>query len=370
MLFISHAREDREAAAKLMNELEAEGYDCLIDPDLTEGDPFWREATAQQFLECELMLCLASGCAERSPWVEQEQRAFLGQKLWIAIDPCANGLKMSTGRSTEVVRQSQALSAVCAALPPGRRQLMRTRDQPDRLTRPDERLRHIQEQQARLDTFLRSCGGRSKLSWDIADDIALGRSSSIDLELRAARIGTDGGSTFVGTRPVTNAQYRTFMDASGYERPPTWQRAAFRVDDAPVTGVNWFEACAFAAWVGGTLPTEVDWIRSARGSDESCRFATMSGEIDPTMAYYGQPFGRCAPVAPTTYPPNPKGFHGLCGNTWDWCASLWEQHRVIRGGGYMDVPTFCRIESRYRNAPIDRDCCVGFRVKVELDKTV
>jgi hypothetical protein len=36
----------------------------------------------------------------------------------------------------------------------------------------------------------------------------------------------------------------------------------------------------------------------------------------------------------------------------------------------MDAHAFCTTDTRYRNAPIDRDCCVGFRVKVAVRKAV
>jgi hypothetical protein len=365
MLFISYAREDRLAAATLRNELAADGFYCIIDPDLTEGNPFWREVIAQQFPDCELMVCLTSASARRSPWIEQEQRAFLGPKLWIVLGAGADVPKPSLGAPPKVVRADRALEAIRAAVSAGIRQRFHRCEHPQRPVQHAERLRHTQEQQRRLNNFLRSCKSRVRPIFEVAGNTAYRKLGSFDLQFRAIQSGKYGQSIFLGTKPVTNAQYRDFIHASGYEEPPTWRRAAYAADDAPVTGVNWFEACAFSAWVGGSLPTEHDWMRAAIGSDETRHYATTNGDIDPAVAYYAQPFGRSAPVAPATYRPNPEGFYGLCGNTWDWCSSVWGPYRVIRGGGYMDSASFCTIESRYRHAPIDRDCCVGFRVKVK-----
>jgi formylglycine-generating enzyme required for sulfatase activity len=247
---------------------------------------------------------------------------------------------------------------------------MRRRKHPDRLIQRGKRLQHMQEQQRRLDAFLRLRDRLSPPALDVAGHIGRIRNGSMELQFSAINAGTLGSTIFIGTRPVTNAQYRAFIAATGYEEPPTWQRAPFRADDVPVTGVNWFEACAFAAWVGGSLPTEAEWVAAARGNDEVRRFATASGDINPTVACYGRPFGCCGPVAATTYRPNPEGYYGLCGNVWDWCASPWGLHQVIRGGGCMDAAAFCTIETRYRNAPIDRDCSVGFRVKAALHGTI
>jgi formylglycine-generating enzyme required for sulfatase activity len=140
----------------------------------------------------------------------------------------------------------------------------------------------------------------------------------------------------------------------------------FAVGELPVTGVSWFEASAFAAWMGGGLPTQEEWANAARGRDAGRLFATASGEIDRSNACFGRPFGNTAPAPVSAYAPNPEGFFGLCGNSWDWCADRLGANRVIRGGGCMDAAAFCRVDSRYRNAPLDRDCCVGFRVKIAV----
>jgi Sulfatase-modifying factor enzyme 1 len=91
--------------------------------------------------------------------------------------------------------------------------------------------------------------------------------------------------------------------------------------------------------------------------------------IEPDSIHYKQPLGYGTPLPAYKFPPNSAGFFGMCGNTWDWCASAWDSHRVLRGGGYMDSAEFCKIQTRYRNSPIDRDCCVGFRIKIEIPYT-
>lgn len=174
-------------------------------------------------------------------------------------------------------------------------------------------------------------------------------------------------NTFMSIFPVTNAQYMTFVEVTNYPAPPTWDRVAFRAKTAPVTGINWFEASAFASWIGGSLLTETDWEIAARGNDPRRVYATASGQIATNLAHFGQSFGTTAPEAATAYPPNAEGFYGMCGNVWDWCANPWGSHRAIRGGGCMDTPRFCAIGARYRNSPLDRDCSVGFRVKITID---
>lgn len=218
------------------------------------------------------------------------------------------------------------------------------------------------EAQSRLEEFRRSCSVLRRHKLEIAGDIA-----QIGDDFMALRRspGVEGRDLYLGVLPVTNAQYREFLSVADYPEPPTWKRAEFRADEAPVTGVNWFEACVFAHWVGGSLPTEADWVAAAIGCDPSRSYATATGEIGRHLACFGQPFGASVPTAADAYPPNPEGYQGMCGNTWDWCATYWGNHRVICGGGCMDSAAFCTTHSRYRNAPIDRDCSVGFRVKIE-----
>src|SRR5262245_54334219 len=73
----------------------------------------------------------------------------------------------------------------------------------------------------------------------------------------------------IGRTPVTNAQYRPFLEAGGAAEPPWWRDPAFGAPDQPVVGITWLEACAYADWLGASaggrwrLPTEAEWERAA-----------------------------------------------------------------------------------------------------------
>jgi hypothetical protein len=361
MVFVSYAREDQQAALKLVHELESTGIHCILDPELIEGDPFWRETIARCFGECQLMVGLVSREAWGSPWVEQEQRAFPGPKLWIALDPLLSlqELGMASDRLITPSRASVAIhNAVCGRAMPSRRRSPAPQGSPG-----EQREQRMREEGAKLKSFRTRLCRLPRPRLEMLGQIA--RIGDNFLELR--RIGQRAAAdVYVGTLPVTNSQYRTFLDATDYRPPPTWERAEFRADDAPVTGINWFEACAFASWVGGSLPGERDWQQAARGQDPRRTYATATGEINSDLASFGRPFGSSEPESAGAYPPNAEGYYGMCGNVWDWCSTPWGTHRAIRGGGCMDAARFCAISARYRNSPIDRDCCVGFRVKIKM----
>jgi len=361
MLFLSYAREDRSMVTSLAQALAQVGIGCVLDPELVEGDPFWREAVAQWFGECELMVGVVSAHALASPWVEQEQRAFTGRKLWLTADPRISVQESLALGACQLSPLAEALGAIRDALPRCHRRRLRCESAYAR-ARLEERLARAREANAKLAEFRTSVSKLPRPKVDLAGDVACVGDGFLELRRVATATRRD---TWIGVLPVTNAQYRTFLALADYPEPPTWERAAFRVDDAPVTGVSWFEACAFAIWVHGSLPTEAEWAEAAQDSDPGRVYATATGEIAEHLAYFGQPFGASPPAPAMAHGPNAEGYHGMCGNTWDWCATSWGSHRVIRGGGLMDVAKFCAIRSRYRNAPIDRDCCVGFRVKIE-----
>jgi formylglycine-generating enzyme required for sulfatase activity len=148
---------------------------------------------------------------------------------------------------------------------------------------------------------------------------------------------------------VTNDQYRQCMEAGACNEPRYWGDDVYNAPDKPVVGVSWEEARAYAAWVGGRLPTEAEWEKAARGTDGACLHGALdlAGNIREWVAdwydddYYSRSRFR-----------NPQGPES-------------GDYRVVRGGTlslYLgdDVRCAFRDES-YPNLHVTY---IGFRVAV------
>lgn len=116
--------------------------------------------------------------------------------------------------------------------------------------------------------------------------------------------------------------------------PGAGYRERFAVADLPATAVSWDLADAFSRWMGFRLPTEAEWQKAARGSDQ--RIWPWGNEYpDDTYANYGFA-ANCVPAPVTAYPKgrSPYGVYNMAGNvaewTRDWSNSTFD-HGLVDG---------------------------------------
>src|SRR5205823_4544537 len=121
-----------------------------------------------------------------------------------------------------------------------------------------------------------------------------------------------------------------FVDQTGHPGPRYWRGGLSPVglDDHPVVGVSWYEACAFARWAGKRLPTDPEWVKAgawpvvAEGSRPVQRRFPWGDAMDRRRVNLwasGQHTTVSVRALPTGA--SASGVEQLIGNVWEWTSS-------------------------------------------------
>ena len=193
----------------------------------------------------------------------------------------------------------------------------------------------------------------------------------------------------IDRHPVTNAQFKEFIEASGYAphdqqsflshwidgAPPSgW-------DDCPVTWVAMDDAQAFASWAGKRLPREWEWQYAAQGSDGR-RYPWGNHWRDDNAPNASMKRRMARPPVIGRHPSgaSPFGVEDLVGTIWQWTDEYRDEHvraAVLRGGNaYQPQTSHWYFPQAYAldehgkyllMAPAkDRSAGIGFRCVVDL----
>lgn len=218
-----------------------------------------------------------------------------------------------------------------------------------------------------------------------AGSYTIGSNKGLPNEQPAHAVDID--AFYIDKTPVTVAQFRSFIEATGYQteadkfgdsgvfnfsagqweltKGASWEYpfgpdGAQAADDHPVTHVSWNDARTYAEWAGKRLPTEAEWEVAARsGQSDDRRFSwgdqlIINGKYqanvwqgsDVSSNSNEDGYRFTSPVG--AFGENEAGLTDMGGNVWNWCADTYQLYpgnpspfrkdeniKVIRGGSFF-----------------------------------
>lgn len=193
------------------------------------------------------------------------------------------------------------------------------------------------------------------------EPIAEGDWLHVDLDEEGLRLSFDG---------------TTFTPLPGYE-------------NHPMVEVTWFGARAYCEYYGWRLPSEVEWEKAARGTDNRPypwgdelernnanfysshdlyqKITDSRGGTTPVGFYNGKTYDGYK----TLDSPSPYGLYDMAGNVWQWTGNVYEEqhYRYMRGGSKMEYEQWLRVWARNNAAPDYFGPSVGFRCARDITTT-
>ena len=185
---------------------------------------------------------------------------------------------------------------------------------------------------------------------------------------------------------VTNGRFAKYVEAIQSEPPWGFSDKETPVihADRPVRWVNWMDAMGYCLWVGKRLPTEAEWEKAARGTDERV-YPWGNDPPTPVHAVYGLKEGSgetVSVIGDHHMGQSPYGAQDLAGNLYEWVMDWYAEDfysgfinspainprgpaegtaKVQRGGSYVNTPYRLRSSFRTKADPTEQDPNVGFR---------
>jgi len=157
---------------------------------------------------------------------------------------------------------------------------------------------------------------------------------------------------------------KEFVDQTGISGPATWQAGDYPEgqDEYPVNGISWYEAAAYAQFVGKSLPTVYHWGIAGKGEISSWLltrgFYTF---LAPQSNFNGK---GPAPVG-SNPGMTPCGAYDMAGNVREWCWNESPKGRIIRGGAWNDATYM--FSNWSQDSPFNRSSKNGFRCTLYQD---
>jgi gamma-glutamyl hercynylcysteine S-oxide synthase len=195
-------------------------------------------------------------------------------------------------------------------------------------------------------------------------------------------------SFYIDKYPVTNAQFKKFLDSTRYHPKDDlnflndWKDGSYPKGwgNKPVTWVSQEDARAYATWAGKRLPHEWEWQYAAQGADG--RLYPWGNAWDDNavpVADKSRTMRGPDPVDAHPKGASPFGVMDMTGNVWQWTEEFTDEHTrggILRGGSYYQpqgsiwyFPQAYKLNEHGKlllmSPSMDRSGGVGFRCVVD-----
>ena len=200
---------------------------------------------------------------------------------------------------------------------------------------------------------------------------------------------------YISKYEVTNEQFAEFLNAIGKNDDGNGNilfnkiitavklekkyKAIRGWEDHPVVGVSWYGSKAYAEWSGERLPTEAEWEKSARGTDNR---KWPWGDLW-SLGYCNSWEGGIRDSTPVgSYPKgaSPYGVQDMAGNVFEWINDWYQLDyykispyknpkgpdsggfRLMKSGSWVEFASGVRISFKLGQSPGNTDTDSGFRI--------
>lgn len=162
--------------------------------------------------------------------------------------------------------------------------------------------------------------------------------------------------TYIANTPVTNSEYKVFVEKNEYDTPLYWEDGSYPYDlaDCPVVGISYEDAVEYCEWYTEyykeknffltedavfRLPTEQEWEKAAGEMPQNAKINCGNINSGVTSVYsYSDVRSKVGAI-------------GMWGNVWEWTSTIRKEGEIynmmsVKGGAFNSSLDSCKTSNR------------------------